>query len=329
MKRIIFLILIIFYSCSKSNDDSSEVSEPRMGNSALTNIFASGDVSKQSAEQAKKTIFGKWNLGNSNSSNRSYSAKSSECIFNYIEFTDSSYIMNLSIGEGGSTPESGNIFGNYELIEDGDLVTEVRLYFSVSGSDIHLATLTNIIVTETESDFNATFDIDFVIDLADIDIICADLGGSYSAEKEDAMEETIGADLDSNHYKVVRNWRMTSYSDSDGMDLSGVLRSFCEDYDYSSETGAESVTVDPDCIIPTSFQVNLSTFGTYVTITSDETGSPLEIDVGTWSWINTEQTQFSVDDEWVGNISSLSETLWEFDREDEGFSESYVFSAIE
>ena len=56
---------------------------------------------------------------------------------------------------------------------------------------------------------------------------------------------------------------------------------------------------------------------------------PLEIDVGTWSWINTEQTQFSVDDEWVGNISSLSETLWEFDREDEGFSESYVFSAIE
>ncbi len=61
-----------------------------MGNSALTNIFASEDVSKQSAEQAKKTIFGKWNLGNSNSSNRSYSAQRSECIFNYIEFTDSS-----------------------------------------------------------------------------------------------------------------------------------------------------------------------------------------------------------------------------------------------
>ena len=49
--------------------------------------------------------------------------------------------------------------------------TKVTL-FSVSGSDIHLATLTNIIVTETESDFNATFDIDFEIDLADIDVIC-------------------------------------------------------------------------------------------------------------------------------------------------------------
>jgi len=69
--------------------------------------------------------------------------------------------MNLSIGEGDYAPESGNIFGNYELIEDGELVTEVRLYFSVSGSNIHLASLTNIIVTETESDFNATFDIDF------------------------------------------------------------------------------------------------------------------------------------------------------------------------
>ena len=75
-------------------------------------------------------------------------------------------------------------------------------------------------------------------------MLFADLGGSYSAEKEDAMDETIGADLDSNHYKVVRNWRMTSYSDSDGMDLSAVLRSYCEDYDYSPETDSESVTVD-------------------------------------------------------------------------------------
>ena len=96
-----------------------------------------------------------------------------------------------------------------------------------------MPTLTNIIVTETESDFNATFDIDFEIDLGDIDIICSDLGGTYSAEKDDAMDETIAADLDSNHYMVVRNWRMTSYSDSDGLDLSGVLRSYCEVYNYS------------------------------------------------------------------------------------------------
>ena len=329
MKKLFFLIFIISCSCSKNKVNSTEVLEPRMGNSALTNIFASGDVSKQSAEQAKKTIFGKWDVGHSNSSNRSYYERSSECTFNYIEFSDSSYIMNLSVGIGESTPESGNIFGNYELIEDGDLVTEVRLYFSVAGSDVHIATLENIIVTETASDFNATFDIDFIIDLDDIDIICSDLDGSYSAEKEDAMDETIGSDTDSNHYKVVRNWRMSSYSDSDGLDLSEVLRSYCEIYDYSSETDAETISLDPDCIIPSSFQVNLSTFGTYVTMTLDDTGSPIEIDVGTWSWINTEQTQFSVDDEWVANINSLSETSWEFDSEDEGLSQSWSFSAVE
>ena len=329
MKKIFFLILILFYSCSKKADYSSEIVEPRMGNSALTNIFASGDVSKQSAEQAKKTIFGKWNVGHSNSSNRPYSGRSSECTFNYIEFTDSSYIMNLSIGVGESTPESGNIFGNYELIEDGELVTEVRLYFSVAGSDVHIATLKNIIVEETASDFNATFDIDFVIDLGDIEIVCSDLGGAYSAEKEEAMDETIESDSDSNHYKVVRNWRMSAYSDSDGLDLSGVLRNYCEVYDYSSGSDSETVSLDPDCVIPSSFQVNLSTFGTYVTIISDATGSPLEIDVGTWSWINTEQTQFRVDDEWEANINSLSETLWEFDSVDDGFSQSWSFSAIE
>ena len=96
----------------------------------------------------------------------------------------------------------------------------------------------------------------------------------------------------------------------------------------SSETDAETISLDPDCIIPSSFHVNLSTFGTYVTMTLDDTGSPIEIDVGTWSWINTEQTQFSVDDEWVANINSLSETSWEFDSEDEGLSQSWFSLAV-
>jgi hypothetical protein len=63
MKKVLFLILIVFYSCSKNKVDSTEVVELRMGNSALTNIFASGDVSKQSAEQAKKNNFWKMGLG--------------------------------------------------------------------------------------------------------------------------------------------------------------------------------------------------------------------------------------------------------------------------
>jgi len=58
--------------------------------------------------------------------------------------------MSLSI-TGPDGPESGSIFGNYALIEADGLVTEVRLYFSVSGDDIHIATLSNIEVVEKAS----------------------------------------------------------------------------------------------------------------------------------------------------------------------------------
>ena len=143
MKKIILPILIfsLFLSCSK--DDNSSSSESRMKDSAITNIFATGKVSEQSASEAKKTIFGKWNVGSEK--NNSTSRSTSECVFNYIEFTDSSYIMSLSISTDDSgDPESGSIFGNYNLVEVDGLVTEVELFFSVSGSDIKIASLTNI-----------------------------------------------------------------------------------------------------------------------------------------------------------------------------------------
>ena len=147
MKKIILPILIfsLFLSCSK--DDNSSSSESRMKDSAITNIFATGKVSEQSASEAKKTIFGKWNVGGASSKNMTSSKGISECTFNFIEFTDKSYIMSLSI-TGPEGPESGSIFGNYALIEAEGLVTEVRLYFSVSGDDVRIATLTNIEVVE-------------------------------------------------------------------------------------------------------------------------------------------------------------------------------------
>ena len=49
-------------------------------------------------------------------------------------------------------------------------------------------------------------------------------------------------------------------------------------------------------------------------MTLDETGSPLEIGTGNWTWANDEQTQFYVDDDWTGNISELSITNWNFMR---------------
>ena len=332
MKKIFYLIsFFLIISCSKDKDENEEViADDRMADSAITNIYASGKVSEQTAVEAKQTIFGKWDVGGSSSKNMSGFKNLSECTFNFIEFTDKSYIMNLSI-TGPDGPESGSIFGNYALIEADGLVTEVHLYFSVSGDDIHIATLTNIEVVERASGgFDATFDINFEIDLGDIDIVCADLGGSYSADKEPAMEETLSAGVDSNHYKVVRNWLMTSYSDSDGLVLSNVLLDYCLIDQYNSETGETTEVLDPDCVVPSGFQVNLSTFGTYVTMTLDETGSPLEIGTGNWTWANDEQTQFYVDDDWTGNISELSITNWEFYEVHDftDFRADWTFSAV-
>ena len=125
MKKFIttFLIFILIFSCSKDNDVPVVTSDARMKNSVITDIYASGKVSEQSAAEAKKTIFGKWNVGGSKTST---SKNITDCIFNYIEFTDSSYIMSLSISSDSGSPESGSIFGNYNLVEEGDLVTEVE-----------------------------------------------------------------------------------------------------------------------------------------------------------------------------------------------------------
>ena len=329
MKKIILPILIfsLFLSCSK--DDNSSSSESRMKDSAITNIFATGKVSEQSASEAKKTIFGKWNVGSEK--NNSTSRSTTECIFNYIEFTDSSYIMSLSISTDDSgDPESGSIFGNYNLVEVDGLVTEVELFFSVSGSDIKIASLTNIEVIETATELDATFDIDFIVDFEEIDIVCNDLSGSYSADKEPAMDETTGASADTNHYKVVRNWEITSFSDSNGNDLTYFLEDYCLEDSYNSVTGESDSVLNPDCTVPSKFQVNLSTFGTYVTITLDSSDSPLEIETGTWDWLNDEQTEFIVDGgQFTGTISSLSETSWVFDAVFiDGTNQSFSFVAI-
>ena len=331
MNKILFYLITFFLvlSCSKDKDENEEVvADDRMADSAITNIYASGKVSEQTAAEAKQTIFGKWDVGGSSSKNISSSKSLSECTFNFIEFTDKSYIMNLSI-TGPDGPESGSIFGNYALIEADGLVTEVRLYFSISGDDIHIATLTNIEVVEKASGgFDATFDINFEIDLGDVEIVCVDLGGSYSADKEPAMEETLSAGVDSNHYKVVRNWQMTFYSDSEGYDLASSLLEFCEVETYNSETGEYSYSIDPDCIPPSAFQVNLSTFGTYVTMVVDDSGSPLQVETGTWAWSNSDQTEFIVDDDWTGNISSLSTSNWEFSSVQDDVSAEYIFTAV-
>jgi hypothetical protein len=142
------------------------------------------------------------------------------------------------------------------------------------------------------------------------------------------MEETLSAGVDSNHYKVVRNWQMTFYSDSEGYDLASSLLEFCEIEIPNPDTGEPTYSIDPDCIPPAAFQVNLSTFGTYVTMIVDDSGSPLQVETGTWVWSNSDQTEFVVDDDWTANISSLSTSNWEFSAIQDDVSAEYIFTAI-
>ncbi|MDG2396130.1 MAG: hypothetical protein P8M03_00545 [Flavobacteriaceae bacterium] len=297
---IFFLSIFLIISCKKNNDDISDI-DPRMIGSAMTNIYATGKISEQNASEAKKTIFGKWDVGSTSSKSFKKLKKSSDCGFNYIEFTDDKYLISLNVVFEGIS-ESGSIFGDYELIESGGTVIEVKLYYSVSGSNIHIATLTDVEVIETSGSLDATFKINFEIDLGDINITCNDLGGTYSADKDEAMDETTSADVDSNHYKLVRNWSLNSYSDSEDKDLSSLFYDFCR----------SDGVADPECIVPTGIQVNVSTFGTYVFIHVDGSGSPVNIDVGTWNWINAEQTQFRIDERTDGvmTINSLTTTNW-------------------
>ena len=74
-------------------------------------------------------------------------------------------------------------------------------------------------------------------------ILSFDLSGNYSADKEAAMDETIGASADSNHFKVTRNWRLSSYSDSEGYDLTSALTDYCQQEDYNPDTGEYDLIV--------------------------------------------------------------------------------------
>ena len=64
--------------------------------------------------------------------------------------------------------------------------------------------------------------------------------------------------------------------------------------------------------------------------TLDSSDSPLEIETGTWDWLNDEQTEFIVDGgQFTGTISSLSETSWTFDAVFiDGTNQSFSFVAL-
>ena len=92
MRKLLFIFSLItmIYSCSKGDDDTS--TSIQFKPSALE---ATGDLSEQSIEEAKKTIFGKWDFSSSSSAR-------SACMLISFEFTSQNYFMTLDNGDRGS-----------------------------------------------------------------------------------------------------------------------------------------------------------------------------------------------------------------------------------
>ena len=84
---IIFGLLTIISSCSKDDNDASTTFQFDSSAPQVT-----GDLSEQSVEEAKKTIYGKWEFPSS-------STGRSTCELVSLEFTNQNFFMTLDIGD--------------------------------------------------------------------------------------------------------------------------------------------------------------------------------------------------------------------------------------
>jgi hypothetical protein len=305
MKKITLLLIVIFINaCSKSSNDDSlaDITDPRMASSAITNIYATGKVSEQNAEQAKKTIFGKWNLVSSSNSSKG-AREVTDCTFSSIEFTE--YDYNLTINAPGMAETGGIaiIYGDFELVEEGEKVTKIILKTITETGEQNIAEVTDIEVIETNGQLDISFKFDFIVNLESIGIPCNDnMDKDYSADKEPAVEGTLTADTDSNHYKIIGTWDLTDYSDNAG----GTFDNYFDDCDEISDVidgiadvisdisdGLISDELDLDIECPDAAKLVISTFGTYIYMgLANE--NLVEVVMGNWEWGNEEQTVFNV-----------------------------------
>ena len=287
---------MLFVACG--NDDDSVI-DVVAAEGAITALAATGTVAQQTPAEAKKTIYGKWDL--SNSSKSIAASKSNACAFDYIEFNDEDYIMSLVI-EG----ETITAFGAYVLNEDAaGNVSSVELKFNLGASDITIATLTNIVVVQSDDDLSATFDVVLSIpEEADFDA-CNTLQGEYTAEKEEPMAESVGAAADSIHAKLIKTWMLASAT-MDGQDqMSETLGEPCS---YEDDNGEDALI--EGCSNANSLFISFSAFGTYSLVwVGSNQGTYADAD--SWRWIGSDYTSFytgNQEDEQIVDRISITDT---------------------
>ena len=289
---------MLFVACG--NDDDSVI-DVVAAEGTITALAATGTVAQQTPAEAKKTIYGKWDL--SNSSKSIAASKSNACAFDYIEFNDEDYIMSLVIED-----ETITAFGAYVLNEDAaGNVSSVELKFNLGASDITIATLTNIVVVESDDDLSATFDVVLSIpEEADFDA-CNTLQGEYTAEKEEPMAERVGAAGDSIHAKLIKTWMLASAT-MDGQDqMSETLGEPCS---YEDDNGEDALI--EGCSNANSLFISFSAFGTYSMVwVGSNQGTHGDAD--SWRWIGSDYTSFYTgnqgdEDEEIVDIISITDT---------------------
>lgn len=317
MKKILFTFFsLIILSCGKDDDTSNAALafNPKID---FTDLNASGDLSEQTSEQAKKTIYGKWDFGNSskssgfgeknnqatnsifgkryvrNNSKSSELGKNLTCAFNFIEFNDDTYLMAIE-----SDSYSEYLSGDYVINENSDSkVTSVDLKFNLGLEEITIASLTDIIVVETGSKLDATFKISLNIP-EDADFAsCNSLSGSVSVDKDEPLEASSSATADTNHAKLIKTWNFDSYFNSEDPNVNNIpliLQEVCLDYEYTVDDIIE--TPIPNCTAPTNLSITFSTYGTYTFFYSGGSDGTLVEEVETWNWLNENQTEIVLGD---------------------------------
>ena len=285
--------------------------------SETISLGATGSLVDQTPMQARKTIYGKWDLGTPPNSSRS-SARLNGCEFDFIEFMDDGYLLGIYVAEDDETQI---VFGDYIMYENNaGKVESVHLTYDAGDITVDIAVLTNIVVTETNGSLSASFDVELTLPEA-LEVCEASLPGSVVAPKEDPLPEASTANAVSNHAKVIGKWDLINYTSTtvyagpngitETYSLDDLFASWCEGegeddtavYDKSSSNSNKFPTSEKtaNCEIPVRAILNISNFGTYSITLFAANGSVVDTEVSVWSWVNIDQTALNLggdDDEY-------------------------------
>ena len=294
--------------------------------SETISLGATGSLVDQTPMQARKTIYGKWDLGTPPNSSRS-SARLNGCEFDFIEFMDDGYLLGIYVAEDNETQI---VFGDYSMIENNaGKVERVKLTYDAGDIIIDIAILTNIVVTETNGSLSASFDVELSLPEA-LEVCEASLPGSVVAPKEEPLPEASTSNAVSNHAKIIGKWDLTSYTETvvyagpnertETRSLDELFAGWCEG-EYEDDTAVQDESSSKSNKLPTSAKtancevpvraiLNISNFGTYSITLFGADGSVIDTEVSLWEWVNSDQTKLNLGDDEEYDIIYLDDNTF-------------------